>query len=188
MVWAILSEDYNKAIREIIASDSDRIIAVVGGAMLDHTLRLTLETRLRDNKDINRKLFKPTGPLGNLVPKIDLAYQLFAFSNEVRNTLYGLSDTRNFFAHRLDALFDTRDDKLINALKKLTLHTGRSHYPDPFKGLGNDSEYEIEPANTQRDLFLVNLKLSLIYLMGDRLSHVANSNLPLDYFSRAAPN
>ena len=72
MVWAILGEEYNKAINEIIASDSDRIIAVVGGAMLDDTLRRTLEERLRDNKDINKKLFRATGPLGNLGPKIDL--------------------------------------------------------------------------------------------------------------------
>lgn len=187
MVWAILGKDYNKAVQEIIASDSDRIIAVVGGAMLDHTVKYTLESRLRDNKDMNKKLFRPTGPLGNLGPKIDLAYQLFAFSKEVRNTLYGLSEIRNFLAHRLDASFKTQHKDLTTGFAKLTLHTGRSHYPDPFRGLGKNTEHKIEAATTKRGLFLTNLKLALIYLMADRLSHVANSNLPLDYFSRAAP-
>ena len=184
MVWAILGEEYNKAIDEIIASDSDRIIAVVGGAMLDDTLRRTLVERLRDNKDMNRKLFKPTGALGNLGPKIDLAYQLFVFGKEARNTLYGINNIRNFFAHRLDASFDTQDKPLIDAFNKLTFHEGRQYYPDPFSA--NDSEHEVETLNTKRDTFLVNLKLGLIYLMRDRLSHVTNSNLPLDYFSRAA--
>ena len=152
--------------------------------MLDDTLRRTLEERLRDNKDINKKLFRATGPLGNLGPKIDLSYQLFAFSNEARNTLYGISEIRNFFAHHLDASFDAKDKPLVDAFKKLTLHEGRQHYPDPFTQ--NDSEHEIESINTKRGTFLVNLQLGLIYLMSDRLSHVPNSNLPKDYFSRAA--
>ncbi|NQU60945.1 MAG: hypothetical protein HQ512_07425 [Rhodospirillales bacterium] len=43
MVWAILGAQQSKAMREILGSGSERIIAVVGGTMLDETLRNTLE-------------------------------------------------------------------------------------------------------------------------------------------------
>ena len=178
MAWAILGEDQTKAIKEIVASDSDRIIAVVGGALLDHTLRPTLEDRLRRNKDINEKLFKPSGPLGNLGPKIDLAFQLYVFEKPVRHSFYGISEARNFFAHHLDASFDSTDKKLTEALQKLTLHKNRSYYPHPMTR--KDSQFKIEPTTTNRDIFLVNLKIGLIFLMADRLSHVLYTNTPLD--------
>jgi hypothetical protein len=65
MVWAILNEDQNTALREIVKFQSDRIAAILGGAMLDDSLRQTLEHRLRHDKDMNKKLFRVTGPLGN---------------------------------------------------------------------------------------------------------------------------
>lgn len=182
MVWAVLGEDHSKAIEEIIASDSDRIIAVVGGAMLDHALRWTLEERLRQYKDINEKLFGPRGPLGNLGPKIDLAFQLYVFPKHVRNSLYGLSEVRNFFAHHLNASFDSEDKYIAKAFKKLTLHENRSHYPHP--ATRTDSEFVIEPTVNNRDIFLVNLKVGLIFLMADRLSHALYTNTPLNNTTR----
>lgn len=177
MVWAILGEEYHKAIDEIVASDSDRIIAVVGGAMLDDTLRRTLEDRFRQKKKMNEKLFRPTGPLGNLVPKIDLAFQLYVFERHVWNAFNGIAETRNFFAHRLSASFEARDQKLTDALAKLTLHQDRRFYPHPHTRA--DSEFEIERVETNRDTFLVNLKVGLIFLMADRLTHVTYTNTPI---------
>ncbi len=65
MVWAILGEPQSEAIKEILESRSDRIIAIVGGAILDETLKRTLEERLRNDRNISNKSFKLTGPLGN---------------------------------------------------------------------------------------------------------------------------
>ncbi len=174
MVWAILGEDQTNAIQEITASDSDRIVAVVGGAILDHTLRKTLEDRFRNNKDKNNKLFKPNGPLGNLGPKIDLAFQLYVFEKHVRESLYGLAEVRNYFAHHLNASFGSPDKPLSDSLAKLTLHKNRSHYPHP--NTRTDSEFEIEPTANNRDVFIVNLKVGLIFLMADRLNHVLFTN------------
>ena len=137
----------------------------------------TLEERLRKNKDMNQKLFRPTGPLGNLGPKIDLAYQLYVFERHVRNSFYGISEIRNFFAHHLDASFDTEDKKLTEALAKLTLHQDRRFYPHP--GTRTVSQFEIEAVVADRDLFLVNLKVGLIFLMADRLNHVLYTNTPI---------
>jgi hypothetical protein len=151
-------------------------MAIVGGTLLDDTLRRTLAERLRNDKDTSEKLLKVNGPLGNTGPKIDLLYQLYAFEKPVRNALYGLTEARNFFAHNLDASFDSKAEKMVGAMKLLTLHEGRTHYPHHL--YDKDSEHEIEQVGNNRDRFLVNLKLCLIALMRDRVRHVAWSNTP----------
>ena len=103
MVWALLNQAQNVALNELIEGQkSDRIVAIVGGAMLDDSLRHAIEQRLRFAKDMNEKLFKVGGPLGNTAPKIDLGYQLYMFEKPMRNTMYGMTEIRNLFAHRLD--------------------------------------------------------------------------------------
>jgi len=176
MVWALLGKAQGHAIQEIEDSQSERIVAIVGGAMLDDTLRRTLEHRLRKHKDINKKLFKPSGALGALGPKVDLAFQMYVVDKEVRNAMYGLSEVRNLFAHNLDASFDSKSVKMIEALAKLTLHDGKTVYPSPFTG--KDSLYKIETITDSRAKFLVNLKMALIFLMKDRLGHQPHSSLP----------
>ncbi len=177
MTWATFSDAHLRAIEEITQSDSDRVAAIVGVAMLDDTLRLTLTERLQNEKDINRKLLKVNGALGNTVPKIDLLYLLYAFEKPVRNALYGLSDLRNFFAHNLDASFDSHEKEMVNAMKLLILHQNRTYYPHHL--FDRDSEHEIAAVSNNRDKFLINLKLCLIALMRDRVSHDVWSNKPL---------
>ena len=128
MTWAIFSAAHQSAIKEIMQSDSDRIVAIVGGAILDDTLDRNLSERFRDHKDTTRKLLKVNGPLGNTGPKIDLLYQLHAFEKPVRDALSGLSDARNFLAHNLEASLDSTDEKMVNAMEKLILHEERTHY------------------------------------------------------------
>jgi hypothetical protein len=86
----------------------------------------------------------------------------------------GLTEARNFFAHNLDASFDSTAAKMVDAMKLLTLHEVLTHYPHHL--YDKDSEHEIERVTNNRDRFLVNLQLCLIALMRDRVSHVAWSN------------
>lgn len=174
MVWAIFSDEHRASIKEIVESRSDRIVAIVGGAILDNTLHRTLSERLRNDKDINRKLLRVNGALGNTVPKIDLLYMLNAFEKPVRNALYGISEIRNFLAHKLDTSFDSQEKDMVDALNKLTIHEGKKYYPHHL--FDQDSEIEIEPVENSRDRFLVNLQLGLIALMRDRVSHGTWSN------------
>jgi hypothetical protein len=81
--------------------------------------------------------------MGNTGPKIDLGYQLYMFEKPARNTMHGMIEIRNLFAHRLDMTFDDNGEKLKQAAAKLTFHEGRTHYPTPFENL--DSVYELEP-------------------------------------------
>jgi hypothetical protein len=94
MVWALLNHDHAIATEEIsFFEKSDRVAAIIGGAMLDDALRKALQSRLRPqdvNTDMNDKLFRIGGPLGNLSPKVDLAYQLYMVGKPERNTMHGI--------------------------------------------------------------------------------------------------
>jgi hypothetical protein len=185
MVWALLDADQANAVQEIIKSGSERIMAVVGGAILDESLRRTLEERLRKDSKQSDFLFDVGGPIGNLRPKICLAYQLYAIEKPTRKACEGIAEIRNFFAHNLVASFDSTDKAMTTALTKLTLHDGRTHYP--FHQAERDSEYPIEPVRNQRERFIVNLKLVLVMLMRDRSRHVTWSNHRLPGWSPFAP-
>ena len=89
----------------------------------------------------------------------------------------GIAGVRNFFAHQLDASFDSLDEKFARAMRRLTLHENKSHYPHHL--FGPDSNIAIEPVTSKRDQFVVNLKLALIALMRDRVSHHPHANQPL---------
>ena len=177
MAWAVFSDEHTRGITEIIQSGSGRVTAIVGGALLDDTLRRTLAERMRNDKDISRKLLGINGPLGNTGPKIDLLYMLNAFEKPVRNALYGLSRARNFYAHNLDASFNSQKKEMVEAMRLLTLHEGRKVYPHHI--YDGDTNRPIETVANNRDSFLVNLKLCLIALMHDRVSHDTWSNKPL---------
>jgi hypothetical protein len=183
MVWAILDPVQNEALKELIyVQESDRIVAILGGALLDDSLRHVLEQRLRQkdgNTDINEKLFRPGGPLGNLQPKIDLGYQLYMLDKEHRNAMYGLAEIRNLFAHNLAMKFSDAGEKMKTAVAKLRLHETRDSYPSPIAS--DKNKYPIEPANSVKDKFIVNLKFCLLWLMIDLNKHHAFCNVPVEY-------
>lgn len=179
MTWAIFSDEHLRAIGEMIQSGSERVTAIVGGAFLDDTLQRTLAERLRNDKDIAKKLFKPSGALGNTRPKIDMLFMLSACEKPTRNAMYGIAEVRNFFAHNLDASFASEKKEMVEALAKLKLHDGRTHYPHHmFRRDNVEDKHRIEPIANGRDKFIVNLKLCLIALMQDRVSHVTHSHEP----------
>jgi hypothetical protein len=183
MVWAVGNSAQNVALKELIESQaSDRVVAIVGAAILEDSLLTVLVSRLRPSEpghlDVNEKLFKMNGPLGSLVPKIDIAYQLYAFDKSYRNAMYGIAEIRNLFAHRLDVTFAADDPTMKKAADKLALHEGRTYYPDPFTEKESNEFPIVEPTDTTRDKFFVNLKLCLLWLMGDRHRHIPWSNAP----------
>lgn len=175
MTWAVFhNEAHYQAVGEILLSGSDRVTAIVGGSLLDEALHRTLSERFRDDKDTTKKLLKANGPLGNTGPKIDVLYQLYAFEKPVRNAMYGLSGVRNYFAHNLSTSFDSNAQEMVDRMKFLVLHEGLTVYPHRIYD-GNTKE-PIEDVDTNRDKFIVNLKLCLIALMRNRVRHETFSN------------
>ena len=177
MTWAVFpDENYRRAVVELLTeaakpSGSERIIAVVGGALLEEAVNRTLRERLKDDPEVVKNLVDPERSLGNIAPQIDLLYLLGAFDDRTRKALKGLARVRNYFAHRTDASFDSLDD---DAVKRLVLHEGKTYYPHYL--FGPDSKEPIEPVTSRRDQFVVNLKFGLIALMRDRISHHDHSN------------
>jgi Putative transposase len=99
---------------------------------------------------------------------------LGAFDDTARNAMKSIAHVRNMFAHHLDVSFSSANRDFQRAMRRLTLHERRSHYPHHL--YGSDSKYKIEPIKSDRDKFLVNLKLALLVLMRDRCSHEMYTN------------
>jgi hypothetical protein len=182
MTWAVFPEDnYTRAVIELLteaakSSGSERVVAVVGGALLEEAVDRSLRERLIDDPDVIEDILEPERPLGNIASQINLLYLLGAFDDGVRRALNGLARVRNIFAHRTDSSFDSSDKDLNNAMKLLVLHEARTHYPHHL--FGPDGNEPIESVTSRRDQFVVNLKLGLIALMRDRISHHDHSNKP----------
>jgi len=179
MAWPVLNPDQGAALQELLQGDpSDRIVAIVGGAILDNSLMHALSLRLRANTNTKIKILKVGGALGNLGPKIDMGYLLYMIDKQIREAMYSIEFVRNSFAHNLAVSFTSSDDKLKKAMKSLTLHQDRSHYMNPFTGKDSqEADMEIGPVNSPRERFLVNLKICLLHLMRDQRMHRPWSNL-----------
>jgi hypothetical protein len=182
MTWALFNKDQQVALAELLEADkSDRVVAIVGGSILDNSLEIALRLRLRPaagkETDIAAKVFRVTGPLGSLAPKVDLGYLLYMYDKPIRNAMYGLSEVRNFFAHRLAADMNSKQKKFTEGMAKLTLHTSESHYLNPIAL--ERSKYEIEKPNGPRDVFIINLKICLIWLLADSYRHTPYHNVLL---------
>jgi hypothetical protein len=165
--------------------ESDRAVAILGASLLDHSLDVVLRSRMRAQTgklDVNEKLFRVNGPLGNLGPKIDLGYQLYVFEKMTRNAMYGITEIRNFFGHRMEMSFDSDDAGFKAAIEKLKLHEGRTHYPHPLPfAAGGTEKPELDRINSNKDRFMVNLRLCLIELFKDHRRHQVDCNFPINY-------
>jgi len=177
MTWAIFPDDkHTSALIELLTTGSERVMAVIGGALLEQAIDRTLRERLLNKPDLVDNLLEVDRPLGNMSPKIDLLCLLGAFDEKAHAAMKGIAGVRNFFAHHLDASLGSVDRKVTKAMQRLTLHEKRTHYPHHL--FGPDSDVAIEPVNSKRELFIVNLKLALIILMRDRISHHPYTNRP----------
>jgi hypothetical protein len=55
---------------------SDRAAVITSIAFLEGRLREAIETKLVDDEEARRRLLKPSGPVGSLTAKANLAYLL----------------------------------------------------------------------------------------------------------------
>jgi hypothetical protein len=177
MTWAIFEGDkYTRAVVELITAamqpnGSDRIVAIVGGSLLEASVNFTIRERFLNERGLVDNLLSVDRALGNMGPQIDVLRLLDAYDENTRKALKGLAGVRNFFAHHVDASFDSLNPEFFKAMSRLTLHEKRTHYPHHL--WGPDSATPIEPVNSRRDQFIVNLKLGLIALMRARVAREA---------------
>jgi hypothetical protein len=118
MVWALLNDDLRAGVAELTASDSDRVIALLGGAIVEEQLLQSIHLRLR-RSSVQQIIFKPTGSLGGFTPKIDLGYLLHMYEKPQRTAFIGIAEIRNVFAHKLTmSSFEAKDNGLEQGLEK----------------------------------------------------------------------
>lgn len=174
MTWLALGDPQVKAIEELVRSDSERIIAVVGGALLDNNLGRAIEARMAPDKDRRRLLFREAGPFGGQ-NKTTMAYLLYMVDEETTKAMDAIYTIRNHFAHNLTTSFQSKDDdRFVSAWKTLILHERHAFYPHAF-ALDMKGD-KVEEVSNRKDQFIVNLKLLLVLLYQDIRRHLPDSN------------
>lgn len=88
---------------------SDRAMAVLLGAIVENHLTGLLRLYMRrDEENVARELFQPSGPLGPFGTKIRVAYMLRIIGPDLYRDLTAVSKIRNKFAHDLTVVkFDS---------------------------------------------------------------------------------
>ena len=96
----IPQQDMEKHVKELMGKN-DRLLAVVGGSLVEGALRGLLKSKMRNENDTDKRLFGPNAPLSSFSVKIDLAYALKLVDNDTRRNAHYIREIRNVFAHRV---------------------------------------------------------------------------------------
>lgn len=89
------------AIANELQHESDRGVAIVGGAWVEEELTTAIESLLHKDKKAWNNLFSTSRPLSSFSAKIDLACLLGVTTRQVTNQLHILREIRNDFAHKI---------------------------------------------------------------------------------------
>jgi hypothetical protein len=74
--------------------------------------------------------------------------------------------------------FQSTEKRMVEGFAKLTLHEGITYYPLPDME-GSTAEIPLEPIASNRDKFIVNLKICLLWLIADSERHRRWTNIPI---------
>lgn len=100
--------------------ESDRALAIIAGAYLDHLLESLICEVLKLNEATEKFLFKGANAgLGTFSSKIDMTYKLGLLSKDAKNDLHHIREVRNAFAHDFIGVTFKNEEvvKLCNKLK-----------------------------------------------------------------------
>jgi hypothetical protein len=102
-MWVAFRAETRQALKELDGC-SDRVLAIVAGALVDSVLTDILKKELSPATSarvtqVQANFFQPEGPLGNFGAKISLAYLLGFLTEEAYLDLLTFKYIRNLFAH-----------------------------------------------------------------------------------------
>ena len=98
MGWSASTDHEAKAIMRLASSD-DHTVAIIAGTIVEARLRQAIEKVIVRDAEIEKEMFRPSGPLGDFAAKIRLAFLLGIISKEGYDNLDILKTVRNRFAH-----------------------------------------------------------------------------------------
>lgn len=122
-----------QAIWNELSNSGDRAAAIVGEAILDHSLSVLLSSYFVSNKQEANSLLDQPGPLSSLQAKSRLAYCLGLVTQGQLDDLKAINIIRNHFAHRLHgaSFRDSSAQKVVRQLEryKTFLSSGNINLP-----------------------------------------------------------
>lgn len=172
MAWPIVGPGVSQAILEIENTRSDRIVAVVGGALLDAKLEESLKERLRKGRTLE-EFFGIAGPLGQMVHRAQLGYLLELYDKDAYNTIIGIARIRNLFAHHLSLNFNSNNKKLMEAFSTLKYRTMKETFH--FDEQSNECRSKYESITERRELFLSHLRWVISVIIREGYLHQLDS-------------
>lgn len=175
-MWTVRSERQFEALTEIRHTKSERVVAIVGGALVDDSLLITLTGRLRNDQKAIAEYFDPEKPAGSFNARNRLAYLLGVYHTEVYQAVSGIATVRNHFAHKLDASFVDPGKDISKAWGRLSLHVGMQFYPSTP---AVKKQEKIGKLASKRDIYLAHVRIIIGLLMQDAYEHFTYSNAPL---------
>ena len=93
-----LTHEHNRVVG-LLAKESDRSAAIVGGAFLDDLLGEMLKAHFIDDKKLQEALLLENRPLGAFSARIDIAFALGLIPRSIHTDLHRIRQIRNAFAH-----------------------------------------------------------------------------------------
>jgi hypothetical protein len=126
-------EDFSRAVFGL-NEQSDRAAVLVTTVILDIILTDALKKHLHQNEKITDALFGISGALGDLGPKIDLAFLVGLVEADTYRDLVTVKDIRNKFAHRI-SVWDFKSNSIADLSKNLKICEKRTcSVPGPPSG------------------------------------------------------
>ncbi|RYZ60899.1 MAG: hypothetical protein EOP09_20605 [Proteobacteria bacterium] len=101
-MWISNNDEESTAIWEL-SKVEDRTAAITSGTILEARLTAAIKEKLYENEEINREMFRETGPLGPFGTKIRLGFMLGIYGMQAYCDLKRITTVRNMFAHQLKA-------------------------------------------------------------------------------------
>lgn len=105
-----LPKPYHTEVLAEISQQTDRGVALVGGAYIDLVLRDAITARLCDIPDIFKLLFENRGPLQSFGARIQIGFALGIYGRRAFQDFNLIKDIRNAFAHSAEAIAFNQTD------------------------------------------------------------------------------
>ncbi|MER8692923.1 hypothetical protein NKI77_10145 [Mesorhizobium opportunistum] len=125
-------EDYEALWKEL-DTGKPRSVALVGAAYLQEALRFSLDARFikMTRKELDDRIFSPSGPLNSFSQAIELGYALGLYGSVICEDMHIIRVVRNLFAHTMkNVSFDTPDiGKEISHLSYFRMRKGKFEEP-----------------------------------------------------------
>lgn len=99
-----LPKPYHTSVMAEIEQQTDRGVAIIGGAYVDIVLREAITARLENLPDIMELLFENRGPLQDFGARIQMGLALSIYGRTAYEDLRIIKNVRNTFAHAAEAI------------------------------------------------------------------------------------